>query len=162
MSDERPHSISLPLLGTYARVSDALAQAQAKRAEAVVSSDGKHFWLHPLSELQDLAGRRREATLRAFQEHQLPVLGRGPPSDVILPLTELAREKTERAFGAVRADAIVTSVFHDSEGDRMITAIIKPGGMFKIVSKAWRCPEDNEKFPSPGICPTHGCDLVNP
>jgi hypothetical protein len=162
MSDEKAHSISLPLLGTYARVSDALAQAQAKRREAVVSTDGTHFWLHPLSELQDLAASRQKETLLAFQEHRLPVLGRGPKRDVKLQPMELTQKTIERAFDAVKADAIVTSVFHDVEGDWTITAIIRPGGMFKLVRKVWRCPVDNEKFDSSGICKTHGCDLVNP
>jgi hypothetical protein len=159
MSDPKPLSISLPLLGTYARVSDALAKAREKRARAVVSSDGKHFWLHPLGELRGLARHRQTATLQSVQEHPLPVLGKGQSSDVKLQLTELAPGKVERAFGPSKAEAIVTSVFHDFEGDRMVTAIIKPDGMFKLVGKVWRCPEDGETFPSPGICPTHGCDL---
>jgi hypothetical protein len=162
MSEEKAHSISLPLLGTYASVSDALAQAQEKGTEAVVSTDGTHFWLHPRSELQGFAASRGKETLVSFHEHPLPILGRGQKSELNVQSMELTQKKIERAFDAVTSEAIVTSIFHDSEGDWSITAIIKPDGMFKLVKKAWRCPKDNEKFDSRGICPTHGCTLVNP
>ncbi len=151
-------ALSFPLVGVHARVADALEEARRKGAAAVVSSDGKEFWLHTIVDLE--AAKHPTKTLQDFQQHPLPVLNAQRALNMGLDLTQLDDDKVRSVFTSADGEAMVTSIGVDFAGDRTVMALTRPDGMFKVVSKVWYCPEDKtERFWSPGICPVHGCEL---
>jgi hypothetical protein len=159
MDKPKTFPVTFPLFEGYTRVSDALKQAQLNSATAVVSTDGKGFWLHKTFDLAKAAETSPSQILGAFQDQKLPVLSTARASKLGLDLTGLDETQARKVFPTHNIEVVVTSVCKNFSGDRMVVALANPEGAFKIVGKVWVCPKGQEHYSSPGICPTHNVVL---
>jgi hypothetical protein len=159
---DRPKALALtfPLLQRHSPVKDALEQARQQSAGAVVSTDGKEFWLHKLSDLTREAEQNRDTPLSSSNGRKVPVLSTAETSNLALDLTKIDEDGINSVFQDTSTDVVITSVVSNFEGDRLVVALTNPRGLFKIAGKVWKCPKDGEKFSSPGKCPKHNMDLV--
>jgi len=158
MDKLQSHTLTFPLVEGHSRISDALQQVDLYSIDAVVSTDGKEFWLHNKSDLVKAAAQDSSKTLGKFQDHKLPVLSTASIRKLGVDLTSLTDAQVRTYFGNKQVEAIVTSVTSNTAGDRMVVALVNPNGAFKVVGKVWVCPDPNggERYRSPGICPAHG------
>jgi hypothetical protein len=161
MDEFKTYALTFPLVEEYTRVSDALEQTNLHSIDAVVSTDGKAFWLHNRLELAVAARNSPSKTLAEFRRHQLPVLNTKQVAELGLDLTVLDKSQIVKYFSKPDIDVVVTSVISDMAGNRMVVGLANPDGIFRVVSKVWVCPDPNggERYRSPGICPAHGAVL---
>lgn len=154
--------LTFPLVEGHTRVSDALEQTDLHSIDAVVSTNGKAFWLHNKPDLVKAAKKNPSKTLGEFQKNKLSVLGATEVGKLGPDLTSLKEAQVRKYFPTPDIDAVVMSVISNVAGDRMVVALANPDGTFKIASKVWVCPHPNggERYRSPGVCSVHGVKLV--
>jgi hypothetical protein len=150
-------ALTLPLLEGHTLVSDALKQAKLHSIDAVISTDGKRFWLHSKS---DLAKANRAKTLGELEKRALPKLSAVDVAKLGFDLTNLRSTQVKKYFPSPDVSLVVTSVINNAAGERMVVALANPKGTFKVVSKIWVCPEGREKYRAPGKCRIHNVPLV--
>jgi hypothetical protein len=152
---DKAFAVTLPLLEAHSRVSDAVERAERDSAPAIVSTNGKEFWLHGITELR---GRQEAETLRALQELEAPNAATATMPDLVFSA------QSDGAMGNLFPDegvaAVIASEMYNFAGERMVLAFTNPAGGFYVVRGVWECPKGHERFSSPGICGKHNVPLV--
>jgi hypothetical protein len=156
MEKFRSHTSTFPLVEMHSRVSDALKQTRLHAVDAVVSTNGREFWLHNKIDLVRAARKSPSKTLGELQIQELPVLSTTEVKKLGMNLTILKGSQIRKYFPTPQVKAVVTTVINNSSGDRMVVALTNPNGAFRVVGKVWVCPKGGERYRSPGICRAHG------
>ncbi len=161
MKELKMSALTFPLMEEHSRITDALEQTDLHSIDAVVSTNGKAFWLHNKLDLVEAAKKSPSITLGEFHRHELPVLSPKEVGELGLDLTALAGSQVSKYFPRPDIDVVVTSVISNMAGDRMVVGLVNPRGAFRVVGKVWVCPDPNggERYRAPGICPAHGVVL---
>ena len=160
MQEKKMSAVTLPLVDSGARATETLHQAHVNLAGAVVSTDGKGFWLYDMSDLTAAVGRDGPSvTLKALKGRKLPVLSAAKARDLGLDFFHLDEERVRKVFHKPDEDLVITSVVDNFAGDRLVVALVRPAGNFTIVTKKWVCPIDGVRYPYSGTCPDHNVAL---
>jgi hypothetical protein len=149
-------ALTFPLLEGHTLVSDALNQVKLHSIDAVISTDGKKFWLHSKS---DLANADPATPLGEIESQALRKLSTADVAGLGFDLTHLKESQVKKYFPSPDDGLVVTSIINNAAGERMVVALANPKGMFKVVSKVWVCPEGGEEYRAPGRCRVHDVAL---
>lgn len=162
MTEFKALTLTFPLVEEHSNIDHALQQADQHAIDAVVSTNGKAFWLHNKLDLARIAKTSPSKTLGEIQNHELPVMTAVEIGKLGLDLTIVNESQIRKYFRTSDVDAVVTSVISNRAGDRMVVALANPDGAFVVVGKVWVCPHPNggERYRSSGICSVHAVELV--
>jgi hypothetical protein len=158
MTDNLLSGVTLPLIDEDLSNEEAFRLGELAASPAVVSMKDGEFWLYYLSELEQAAQNQPTTAVNALPGVRLPALAQEQRQQIGLDLTNVDILDLGGLFEndeAARVGVLVTSVVNDFQGSRSVIALASDKGLFRLVKKAWYCPDDNEPFSAPGVCPTH-------
>jgi hypothetical protein len=158
MADERTLALTLPLVDDNASIGDALAEARASGAGAVVSTDGTEFWLHPVCELTEAADRHDPAaTVGTQRERKVPALSAPQATEFGIDFPSPKGWEVRETLDTLGDRLVIASAVHSADGGRAVVALTDIGQALNLnlVTGVWECPVDGKKFFKSGQCRKH-------
>jgi hypothetical protein len=147
-------TVSLPLFSKNTTVREALDRAMQISSPAVISTDGTEYWLHRYSDLASAVQTTPTMAIGNIGSKQVPQVDFSKFVHVggVLPVDLV---DLDTLFPNQNVDVAITSIGSDFLGNRVVTTLANPKGMFEVVVKNWVCPVGQERSPTGGMCPKH-------